>query len=72
MKKYMGKVRMSSVSKELLKNVLNKFTNNGHSNDSSYLIVKYFIGLTKSKINGYQQEIKHLKSTSSVHDCKKK
>ena len=61
---------MSSVSKELLKNVVNKFTTNGHSNDSSYLIVKYFIGLTSSKINDYQQEIKKYSKLIVYHKKK--
>lgn len=48
---------MSVVSKALFKNVVHKFTTNGHSIDSSYLIVKYFIGLNDDKVNHYQQEV---------------
>lgn len=54
---------MSFVSKELLKNVVNKFITNGHSYDSSYLIVKYFIGLENNKINHYQEEMKKLSNS---------
>jgi hypothetical protein len=67
---------MSLVSKELLKNVVNRFTTNGHSNDSSYLIVKYFIGLNNNNIKNYREEMnKSFKSNSHkpiVYDCKKK
>ena len=56
---------MTSVSKELLKNVVNKFTANGHSYDSSYLIVKYFIGLGNNKINQYQEEMKTFSNSKS-------
>jgi hypothetical protein len=62
---------MSSVSKELLKNVVNRFTTNGHSNDSSYLIVKYFIGLNDNKINKYEEEIKKV-TKYVVQNCKNK
>lgn len=65
---------MSSVSKELLKNVVNKFTTSGHSYDSSYLIVKYFIGLNTNKIDNYNKKIQRLLSskTSNIDDCDKK
>lgn len=69
---------MSFVSKELLKNVVNKFITNGHSSDSSYLIVKYFIGLKTNNINHYEEQIKkYSKLHSYIHkpfmyDCKKK
>jgi hypothetical protein len=67
---------MSLVSKELLKNVVNRFTTNGHSNHSSYLIVKYFIGLNNNNINNYQDEMnKSVKSNSHkgiVYNSKKK
>jgi hypothetical protein len=62
---------MSYVSKELLKNVVNRFTSNGHSTGSSYLIVKYFIGLNKNKISNYEEEIKKV-TKSVVQNCKKK
>lgn len=47
----------SIVSKELLKSAISKFINNGHSTESSYLIVKYFIGLKESKILDYQEQM---------------
>lgn len=62
---------MPSVSKELLKNVINRFTTNGHSNGSSYLIVKYFIGLNDNKINNYEEEIKKV-AKMVVQNYKKK
>lgn len=65
---------MSSVSKELLKSVMNKFTTSGHSYDSSYLIVKYFIGLNTSKIDSYNKSIQKLLlvKTPNTDDCDKK
>lgn len=48
----------SIICNELVKTVMNKFINNGHSYESSYLIVKYFIGVTESNISNYQERNK--------------
>lgn len=47
----------ASASKELFKHIVNKFVYNGHSCESSNLIVKYFIGFTDSKISHYQEQM---------------
>ena len=53
-------INMSSsiVSKELVKTIMNKFKTNGHSNECSHLIMKYFIGFKEDSMSLYQEEQK--------------
>lgn len=68
---------MSIIPKELLKNVLNRFIANGHSSETSYLIVRYFIGLRTDNLNDYQKKVEKtvtshtytLKPNVSVSNC---
>jgi hypothetical protein len=47
----------SIVSNVLMKNVINRFVSNGHSCETAYLIVKYFIGVKESKILHHQEQM---------------
>lgn len=49
--KYINK--MSSATKEVLKVIVNKFVTNGHSFETSNLIVKYFVGQNTMSIDTY-------------------
>lgn len=57
----MNSMSSSIVSKELIKTIMNKFKTNGHSSESSHLIMRYFIGFKDDNMSLYQEEMKRLR-----------